>query len=195
MLNTASAIDLKTSCSDCGKKLAFSSILRHQKTVHKKAVGKIWKCEECDKICQNEKRLSSHKYKHQEDARSVTNNQFHCDVCPYRTIVKAYLGDHIRLMHRKEGNAMWMCAFGRCATKPVAFPNQKRLDKHKTCHTNAKCDVCGKIFSAKRNIVRHKKNVHESASTNSEGDGENGDRQDPLQQALESDNFIDMVIE
>ena len=95
----------------------------------------------------------------------------------------------------KDGNGMWMCAFGRCATKPVAFPNQKRLDKHKTCHTNAKCDVCGKIFSAKRNIVRHKKNVHESASTNSEGDGENGDRQDPLQQALESDNFIDMVIE
>ena len=79
-----------------------------------------------------------------------TNNQFHCDECIYRTILKAYLGDHVRMMHTKEGCGMWMCAFGKCASRPVTFPNQKRLDKHKTCHSNEKCVLCEKNFNAKR---------------------------------------------
>ena len=43
------------------------------------------------------------------------------------------------MIHNKEGNGMWMCAFGECAPRPVTFPNQKQLDKHKMCYANKKC--------------------------------------------------------
>ena len=175
VIQALSSDSSKTTCQICKKKLSFSSILRHQKAVHKQDVGIVWKCQACQMNCQSKKRLDHHKQKHQEDPSNSTNNQFHCDECPYRTILKAYLGDHVRMMHTKEGDGMWMCAFGKCAS------NQKRLDKHKTCHSNEKCVLCGKNFNAKRNMLKHKKNVHDKRSA---GDVEQEVGEDPLNAAM-----------
>ena len=79
----------------------------------------------------------------------------------YRTIVKEYLVNHIRLMHKTDETGMFMCTLGKCATKPKSFPNQERLQKHKTTHVDVSCDECDKRFSAKRNLRRHVKKKHE----------------------------------
>ena len=78
-------------------------------------------------------------------------------------------------------DGMWMCAFGKCASRPVAFPNKKRLDKHKTCHSNEKCVVCGKNFNAKRNMLKHKRNIHDKRSA---GDVEQPVGGDPHNEAM-----------
>ena len=70
--------------------------------------------------------------------------------------------DHVRMMHKKDGNGMFMCVIGKCFDKPISYPNLKRLEKHKTTNSNVKCDSCGKIFSAKRNLKRYFKNVHKT---------------------------------
>ena len=129
------------------------------KTVHEEKIGKVWSCKECGKICQTEKRLLIHENVHK--ANQISNQQYHCEECPYRTIVKEYLVNHIRLMHKTDETGMFMCTLGKCATKPKSFPNQERLQKHKTTHVVVSCDECDKRFSAKRNLRRHVKKKHE----------------------------------
>ena len=58
------------------------------------------------------------------------------------------------------------CVVGKCSEKPMSYPNQARLDKHRTCHENASCTTCGKMFGAKRNLRRHEKNKHENKQIN-----------------------------
>ena len=71
-----------------------------------------------------------------------------------------------------------ICVTGKCFQKPQTFPNQTKLEKHKTCHENPKCGQCGKVFGARRNLRRHENNVHANnhanLSTNSnKSDGDN----------------------
>ena len=47
-------------------------------------------------------------------------------------------------MHNQTGNGQYICISGKFSKKPISFPNQPRLDKHKTCHANEKCDSKGK---------------------------------------------------
>ena len=107
----------KVDCSVCHKKLAFGSIIRHMKTVHDEKIGKRWECRECGKVMQTEGRLIQHENLHFENQTS--ERQFHCEECSYRTIVKAYLVDHERMMHKKDGNGMFMCIIGKCSEKPI----------------------------------------------------------------------------
>ena len=83
-----------------------------------------------------------------------------------------------------------MCIIGKCSEKPISYPNLKRLEKNKTTHANVKCDNCDKIFSAKRNLKRHCKNVHKTQddSTNSNNDNDDNNsnpRNDPLTEMVE----------
>ena len=84
----------------------------------------------------------------------------YCEECPYRTILKEYLLDHVRLMHKTDECRMFLCTLGKCANKPKSFPNNQRLEKHKTTHADVKCDHCDKRFTAKRNLRRHIKKKH-----------------------------------
>ena len=117
------------------------------------------------------------------------HNAFMLTSC-VRVAAKDYLGDHRRLMHVQTSHGQYICIAGKCSTKPIGFPNQARLEKHKTCHSNAKCAKCGKMFGAKRNLTRHTKKKHEedqgntSVNSNISDGGMNGntpdERQDPL---------------
>ena len=146
-------------CEVCKKMLAFTSVSRHMKTVHAEKIGKIWGCVECGKILQNETRLTQHQTIH--NPPSENPSLFYCQDCNYKTKSKDYLVDHRRLMHYQTGNGQYICISGKCSKKPISFPNQPRLDKHKTCHASEKCEECGKVFGAKRNLKRHKKKKHQ----------------------------------
>ena len=175
-------------CEVCKKMLAFTSVSRHMKTVHAEKIGKIWGCVECGKILQDEKRLTQHQTIH--NPQSENPSFFYCQDCNYKTKCKDYLVDHRRLMHNQTGNGQYICISGKCSKKPISFPNQPRLDKHKTCHASEKCEECGKIFGAKRNLKRHKKKKHQKEqadlsvnSNHSDGD-RNGNATVEIQDAL-----------
>ena len=148
----------KVDCKICSKKLAFGSVRRHMKTVHEQQIGKSWSCKECGKICQSKKRLVSHE--NVQEVNYISNQQFHREECPYRTILKEYLVDYVRLMHNTDESRMFLCTLGKCANKPKSFPNNQRLEKHKTTHADVKCDHCDKRFTAKRNLRSHIKKKH-----------------------------------
>ena len=129
----------KVSCSVCKKIMNFTSKSRHMQTVHNEQVGKIWGCQ-CGKILQSEKRLTQHQAMHRPE---MANTSLHyCQDCNYKTKSKDYLVDHKRLMHLQTGNGQYICIAGKCSKKPISFPNQPRLDKHKTCHTSETCAKC-----------------------------------------------------
>ena len=181
-------ITVKVPCLVCKKVLSFTNVLRHMKTVHNEKIGRRWICKEDGKVFQSEQRLVQHDKKHRPEI--CETEIFQCPDCEYRTLCKDYLGDHRRLMHVQTSHGQYICIAGKCSTKPIGFPNQARLEKHKTCHSNAKCAKCGKMFGAKRNLTRHTKKKHEEDQGNtsvnsniSEGDmnGNTPDeRQDPL---------------
>ena len=182
-------------CLVCKKMLAFTSVSRHMKTVHQEKIGKLWGCVECGKILQNEKRLTQHQTLH--NPQSENPSLFYCQDCNYKTKSKDYLVDHRRLMHNQTGNGQYICIAGKCSTKPSSFPNQPRLDKHKTNHASEKCTECGKIFGAKRNLRRHEKKKHQKDqvdlsvnSNHSEGDANENAIPDALGDALN----VDMII-
>ena len=125
----------KVDCKTCSKKLAFGSVIRHMKTVHEEKIGKIWSCKECGKICQTEKRLVIHENVHKEN--HISNQQFHCEECPYRTIVKEYLVNHVRLMHKTDKSRMFLCTLGswqvRQQAKILSQPWETWKTQNYTC--------------------------------------------------------------
>ena len=160
-------------------------------------IGKIWGCVECGKILQDEKRLTQHQTIHNQ---SENPSFFYCQDCNYKTKCKDYLVDHRRLMHNQTGNGQYICISGKCSKKPISFPNQPRLDKHKTCHASEKCEECGKIFGAKRNLKRHEKKKHQKEqvdlsvnSNHSDGD-RNGNATVEIQDALGDALNVGMII-
>ena len=150
---------VKVPCSVCKKVMSFRNVRRHMKTVHY-ADGKKWTCSACGKISQSEPRLKQHQRSHNPEV-DEDENIFKCPDCPYRTLCKNYLVDHKRLMHNQTGSGQYICVVGKCFEKPMLYPNQAKLDKHRTCHENKSCTTCGKVFGAKRNLRRHEKNKHE----------------------------------
>ena len=69
-------------------------------------------------------------------------------------------------MHNQTGSGQYICVVGKCFEKPMLYPNQAKLDKHRTCHKNKSCTTCGKVFGAKRNLRRHEKIKHEQNQMN-----------------------------
>ena len=137
--------------------------------------------------------LGQHQTMH--NPQSENPSLFYCQDCNDKTKCKDYLVDHRRLMHNQTGK--YICISVKCSKKPSSFPNQPRLDKHKTCHASEKCTECGKIFGAKRNLRRHEKKKHQKDqvdlsvnSNHSEGDANENAIPDALGDALN----VDMII-
>ena len=62
----------------------------------------------------------------------------------------------------KEGytNPVRGCVAGTCKNKPKSVLNNRLLVEHRKDHENVSCTECKKTFGAKRNMLRHIKNVH-----------------------------------
>ena len=68
--------------------------------------------------------------------------------------MKAYPVDHVRGIHKEDGDRIFMRMVGRRPDKPIPYPNLKRPEKHKTTHANVECDYCDKTFSAKKKLKK-----------------------------------------
>ena len=138
-------------CDICHKFMTKPSLQRHMKTIHG-AWGKKWYCQDCGKCLQTKSRLKQHQFVHTLGA--IPEEGFACTMCKYVTTSKEYLRDHKKRAHIKtEGS--WVCIMGKCTKKPKSFINHLLLEKHQQDHTNIACPECGKMFGAKRNMVRH----------------------------------------
>ena len=86
-----------------------------------------------------------------------------CEECNFETTVKQNLKVHVERKHRiiKEKEQF------ECNVCSDKFTSSKILDKHRRTHilddTIVKCEIanCNKVYENKRNLWKHKKDVHE----------------------------------
>ena len=129
-----------------------------------------------------------------------------CNQCDFASSWEGNLRTHLKMHSGEKSNKCTLklltphsdqCIAGKCSEKPSSFPNQPRLDKHKTCHASEKCTECGQIFGAMRNLRRHEKKKHQKEqvdlsvnSNHSDGDRNENAIPDALGDALN----VDMII-
>ena len=148
-------------CEVCNNSMSKSSLNRHMKTVHG-ASGKKWECSDCGKCLQSKTRLIQHMRKHsvsKDPELNEVEGSFSCTICKYNTTNKNYLTDHFRMNHGIEEGS-WVCHMGKCSENPKSFINHRLLSRHQGTHKNVPCLKCGKIFGAKRNMIKHMRVVH-----------------------------------
>ncbi|GAB7348566.1 hypothetical protein MBLNU459_g6956t1 [Dothideomycetes sp. NU459] len=87
---------------------------------------------------------------------------FACTICGHRCVTQQQLNNHLTTHTRSKP---FSCDFPGC-TK--TFSVKTALSTHKRTHTNEKpfhCRFCGDSYSDSSNLSKHRKTVHEDAST------------------------------
>ena len=86
--------------------------------------------------------------------------------------------------HIQSRNGQFIFTQGSCFQKPTIYPNQAILNKHRTCHQQQACKVCGKNVGSLRSLKRHEKLKHKKEPVDKSKGKENANgekiRQNPL---------------
>ena len=98
--------------------------------------------------------------------------EFACEECQYTTMRKAYLKDHIRTMHVARGVG-WMWVEGACEKNQRLSWTICCFFSIKKDHQNLPCQIWSKIFTSKRSLNRHRKQVHKPEQQNADEDSAN----------------------
>ncbi|XP_015837824.1 uncharacterized protein LOC103314758 isoform X3 [Tribolium castaneum] len=137
-------------CGICEKEFKLNSILRkHVKHVHLKDYN-YYQCHLCGKqFC----------YKDSLRLHFVTHNSVKtvkCDLCPKKFATRVKLTKHLRSVHSDAPPLT-------CSYCGKSIKNEKNLEKHIQVyhfHQGDICDICGKPFSKKDYLIKHKMRVH-----------------------------------
>ena len=164
-------------CKVCLKIVAVTSLHRHMKTVHNEKIGKQIQCDQCGKILQAKDRLNQHKKSHLMN--QAEEHVYSCDLCRYKTEIKAYMNDHKKRLHKSKPG-VWLCMSGTCSENPKSFINPQQMSKHHLIHANVTCPDCNKCFGAQRNMKRHKVRDIETSRNSDESNEDENLNDDPL---------------
>lgn len=162
-------------CSECEMLfLTKNSLNKHMKVTHK--IGKVHKCEYCDKICSHLSELTVHIRSHTKDKPYTcdkcyksfsyknslnchilthsTERYFVCPVCEREFILKHQLKKHMRV---HTGEKPYVCP--RCHR---SFAHSNVLKYHISTHNEEyfKCSVCEEIFDEKYRWDYHLRFIH-----------------------------------
>ena len=86
--------------------------------------------------------------------------------------------------HIQSGNGQFIFTQGSCFQKPTIYPNQAILNKHRTCHQQQACKVCGKNVGSLRSLKRHEKSKHEKEPIDKSKGKENANGQKRIRQII-----------
>ena len=121
-----------------------------------------YKCNECDSVFTNKKKLNRHKFTHypyqcdecnkrfaQKDALNqhlrVHAGKYKCIDCESSFIRKHHLKRHMLVKHEKH----------KCNECDSVFTNEINLNRHKFTHYPYQCDECNKRFAQKDALNQH----------------------------------------
>lgn len=133
-------------CAICNKTYSSATALRTHMELHT-MTEKPFKCEKCGSAFYNKHQLKSHVKKVHEPPST-------CKIChaPLRG-APAVIRKHMMNVHGEK--YMYQCK--ECDKQ---FEDLYELNAHKKSHTaTIQCNICGKIFSQKRNYTQHM-NIH-----------------------------------
>jgi KRAB domain-containing zinc finger protein len=141
-------------CDVDGCEVSFTvagSVLMHKRVVHEKV--RKYRCEQCDRAYSNSADLNKHRRTH------TGERPYACTECAKKFVQKFHLQVHYRRKHTEERPF----ACDKCDKR---FSTKHEAQRHRSAHTVSKpfmCDVdgCEKRFTAKDNVLVHKRTVHE----------------------------------
>lgn len=136
-------------CLECGKEFdSITSYKRHHYRMHR-MVRKIYTCtyQNCSETFNNGYRLNVHLRRHQ-------NISFICDLCQKSFYDKAYLVEHVKMVHLKSAPPCFTCK-----TCGKLFNRKSKFTIHSRIHSEAakkhSCEICSKKFITKEKLTRH----------------------------------------
>ncbi|XP_071549241.1 uncharacterized protein [Panulirus ornatus] len=139
----------KASCYICGKTYRGASGLSyHLAAKHNK--GPRYPCDKCTRVFPHSRNLSSHK------AQAHGSYSMICEHCGETFKLQTQLNSHINSIHR--GITSWMCHL--CPSKFSSHIDHRiHINKHK--RLTYVCDICGKQYSWREALKKHKRTKHE----------------------------------
>nr|XP_045605723.1 zinc finger protein 658-like isoform X2 [Procambarus clarkii] len=137
------------SCHICGKMYRGASGLSYHLAA-KHNEGPRYPCDKCTRVFPHARNFSSHK------AQAHGSYSMICEFCGETFKLQTQLNSHVNSVHR--GITSWMCSL--CPTKFSSHIAYKvHVNKHK--RLTYKCDDCGKQYSAREALKKHRRTKHE----------------------------------
>nr|CAH7756837.1 unnamed protein product [Callosobruchus chinensis] len=111
-------------CTYCNYKTTKKTNMTRHMVKHPSAVPKLSKCKYCNASFINGEILDNHVLKkHPAFEASIEREIFECLYCPYKTIVKRYYNEHMKVHFRGEQQSI-------CEHCNAAFKSKRLLDAH-----------------------------------------------------------------
>nr|CAH7756835.1 unnamed protein product [Callosobruchus chinensis] len=111
-------------CMYCNYKTTKKTNMTRHMVKHPSAVPKLSKCKYCNASFINGEILDNHVLKkHPAFEASIEREIFECLYCPYKTIVKRYYNEHMKVHFRGEQQSI-------CEHCNAAFKSKRLLDAH-----------------------------------------------------------------
>ncbi|XP_055837341.1 zinc finger protein 728 [Episyrphus balteatus] len=114
---------------------------------HKNRHATKFTCEICSQAFTTESKLHAHLKSHD------TNEEYPCQFCPKLCISQMSLSVHVARKHNNN--------YKTCPTCKSTCSSEEALIEHiEMQHTEAKCEICGKVTKNKRNLQVHIQMIH-----------------------------------
>lgn len=134
-------------CPVCDRKIKESDYKLHLEK-HNGSL-KQYICDKCGKIFKHPSAFKTHYLTHGSELK------YKCQFCPYRGLHQGLLKIHVRT---HTGDYNYKCT--ECPARFITKSNlSKHLQRHNGQCT-IRCEECGKGFYAKRDLEKHKENSH-----------------------------------
>ena len=138
-------------CDICGKVVRLGTLNEHKKIVHNKNHEHV--CHICPKTFPLKKGLKTHL----ANVHGESDKQYKCEHCGKIFFDKYRLKFHVEAIHNHS-------KVFQCPECPKIFSMKIYMQTHlKAIHQGYKpnkCDLCDEAYFAKRDLIKHKANVH-----------------------------------
>ena len=144
-------------CTICGFETKIISTLKsHTRIIHRKALRKTFRCEECNFVMRSRTSLTTH-----IQVKHLGNEEYSCSQCEFKSGYDSSLRKHMNYIHNAAQLKCDLCKWEGKGNRLKLSRHQKSA--HQEIKENAKvhqCDLCENAYSRKEHLKKHREKTH-----------------------------------